>query len=304
MGNLIRGRSPEDQVNLVKGFLGDTTLLPMLQMDKEELQKLITKANRNQLTEYQNQQLTKARQEIEAIKINLQNKWQQLLINLTPFLEKFYKWLDNATAQIYPVLVQFASELKPVIKDFINNMAKVNWENVASGIATIAEVILGIAKNIEWWVELLGRKKNEDKAQLETDIEGGKKVFFDVNKGKFRSGVAGSSSEFDLALQEYISHTLNGTSPMTVEGKKLQEKYAKAFEGLTKEKLLEMKETAVNKAMLNQYYDSLPDPTSQISYQIDNITIADGVINSIEDLTAKIANYVNKKTNALVTRTN
>lgn len=290
VGDLIRGRSPEDQVNLVKGFLGDTTFLPLLQMDKEDLRKLIAKANENQLTEEQNRELTKTRQQIEAIKIDIENKWQQLLINLTPFLEKAYKWIDNASTQIYPVLVTFANELKPVIKDFMSSMGKVNWNDVATGVSIIADAVLGIAKNIEWWVEQLGKAKNGAEAQKITDVEGGKKVFFDVQQGKFRSGVAGSSKEFDMALQAYVAQTLNGTSPMTPEGKKLLEKFAPAFEGLTKEKLEEMRANAYQ-----SHYDNVMNKATQTlnngnSFSIGHLNIYGANINNLDDIGNTSAN--------------
>ena len=300
VGDLIRGKSAEEQVNLVKGFLGDTTFLPLLQMDKEDLRKLIAKANQNQLTESQNEQLTKTRQQIEAIKIDIENRWQQLLINLTPALERFWKWVDDATVKLYPVLISFANELKPVIKDFMASMGKVNWDDVATGISEIARCVLWIAKNVEWWVEKLGKAKNDAEAQRETDIGGGKKVFFDVKQGKFRSGVAGSSREFDMALQAYVAQTLNGTSPMTPEGKKLLEKFAPAFEGLTKEKLEEMRSNAYQSHydnVMNRAYQALNNDNS---FTIGNLNIYGANINNLDD----IKNSANQASIMFQTRTN
>ena len=288
VGNLIRGKSPEEQVNLVKGFLGDITFLPLLQMDKEDLRKLIVKANENQLTEEQNRNLTKTRQEIEAIKMDIENKWQQLLINLTPFLEKAYKWVNDATKELYPVLIEFLRAMKPVVKDVIENMANINWRDVADGVATIASWIVKIGENIEWWVEKLGKAKNDAEAQKITDIEGGKKVFWDFSgdKPRLRSGVAGTP-DLDRALELYGKQLTEGYTPSTAESV-LIAKYSQYFGD--KDKLLGMLSSDSQ-----SHYDNVMNKATQTlnngnSFSIGHLNIYGANINNLDDIGNTSAN--------------
>lgn len=289
VGDLIRGKSAEEQVNLVKGFLGDTTFLPLLQMDKEDLRKLIAKANQNQLTEEQNRELTKTRQQIEAIKMDIENKWQQLLINLTPFLEKAYKWVDDATKELYPVLIEFLRAMKPVVKDVIENMAEINWRDVADGVATIAGWIVKIGENIEWWVEKLGKAKNDAEAQKTVDEGAANKVFFDVNKGTWRLGVAGASKGAEEALNSYISNIMN-SDVAGYQPRYIAEEYLEMFKGLDRTVLEQMRSNAYQSHydnVMNRAYQTLNNGNS---FSIGHLNIYGANINNLDDIGNTSAN--------------
>ena len=155
--SLIAGRNPEEQRNLVQGFLGDDSLLPMLQMSKEQLSPLLQKAMSGQLSEGQIEEGARLRQEISAIQSHLNNLKDQFINAFLPKIRDIWQKIDAIATKLIPSTEEtnkFQAKVYNFFKPTITEI-KATWDKFITENKDIVKVLRSLWIAIKMIIDVI-----------------------------------------------------------------------------------------------------------------------------------------------------
>ena len=170
----IAGKSPEMQSSIAQAFLGgDDSLLPMLRLTPDEFKKLQQQATKNALSESDLKKLNEINIEIEAIKTNINNLYQRLLVEMLPTFEQIWNDINDIFKDLSP---EDITEAMRFIVKISGDLAKV-----------IALALKGWTQLLALLDKILGGKNAQDK------VDAAATPVYSSKDGKYVPNVAGGS---------------------------------------------------------------------------------------------------------------